>query len=352
MQRTIFVLVLVLTVVFFSEVRSEANSGTGGIPAVLEQLAAIQRRLDVIEQNQKRADEQLSQVNGEVAFVKTDLRAHRLGSVDAALDVSMTWCFKAEGKGKIEPKTLLRGIFSAQGTGGIDAYGNGLTGQMRLGTQGRVDTGWEAAAGMEASICVSGAVAKALLQGGNPVPLNAALMAAAAGPTPEQQDLLARALVAQTETRDRLVDALDRYGVDGTRLPEAIERGQNMDMDLNNPLTLLTEVSDNIRDRVADLPLPGALRNKLKDGPGIVEAISDQLSDPQGIFCDLANNDSLGDKLRARMDQACAADGERIKDSIDQVKLVVNRIRAKLPKGRDPLIDALGFNDWKIGVDD
>lgn len=272
---------------------SEDNRGTGGIPRVLQEIAALDGKLEGLD--------------GKLDFITTivqdtnttqkDIEAH---TANRPFDISAAICFEATTKLEIGGNSETKGTFKADGAGGADVYGNGITGDITLGSKGGLDVGKNAEVDFpKLVICVEGGVEK------NTGGLGEA-----------RQKLIDKLSASQQTIREKVTDSINAVDVSGEKLERLLTLIDTSDVDLTDPAKLVGEGAFRtfLTNVISAMPLNTATQSRLQGQAKILESIGNKLK-----ICD--NLDTFPAAIKTTLSPICAnTDGTSLQETIVSIK--------------------------------
>jgi len=278
----------------------QASPTNQGIPQVLTQLAVTQAKVDAL-----------------AAAFQTFLQQNPT----SPFDVDVTWCAEVGAETAIKPKGFPEfHPISIRGEGGVNVYGNGLTGSVQFGAKARLE--FETAAKIapiKLRVWVKGPVSKALDQA-----VTAQLVAAS--------NEIAQGLPT---LRNRVPDLLDHFQTNGSRLHLLQDQSRALELDPTNPWELFGSLRQKTTDLIGNMPFSRGQRDSLTRAMSFFDAGS--LADKLNVCQNLA---SLPKGVQDALGLICnaAAQATQLKNTITttgtvvtNIESVVNGISSKLP---------------------
>lgn len=338
---TRLVLLCGLTAMLLAGVVEQANSqgrGTGGIPAVQNQLNALLARLNEVEMqlNQRidgvemrltnRLGDLATQVGDSAAAIRADIRGTHL--VDP-FDVAVNICATLGGGAGVEGSLGGQVALALEGEGGADVFGNG--GTVKINPEGSLGVAGNLGAnvGLELTACINGIFAR---QRGMPQEDPTATVA-------ENQKAFVEALLATGQGyRDGAQGVAEGIGLAVNSLMDALQEMQQVDLG-KRPTALFNGGFGPVSSLANSLPAAGL---------GITQASVDMIDIVPTSVAELRNVCSEPfPGLNAVVDGVCAAPstlGDTIvsmANTVDDIEGTVSIIDDTVDTIKD-IVDDLG----------
>jgi hypothetical protein len=295
--------------------QAKANSGKGGIPAVLAELAEMRGELDVLRMTQLQ-----------MVTEQGSIRASQLKTIsqtaDELFDVEAEWCFEAEAGAELALENFTKSFFGGKGQGGAEIHGTGVQGELRL-IRGKqvVSKPYGNIAVGKLVVCVKGPLIKRLLPESSVMSIASSELVASKALTEEQQEVILDGLESSMEQlRDVVLpDVVSRFNVNGNSIVGVHGLVKELSFDPNDPLGQLEKVIDIIKI----MPLNSETRNFLVDKIDVLKNLS--LSSMR--ICKL-------DPRPAFLNNICTqTEGEDLADALNNVNTIVQEIKSSLNIG-------------------
>ena len=290
--------------------QAKANSGKGGIPEVLRQLAVLDGKLEGI-------DGELEVINAIVQDTNITQRDIEEHTANRPFDVSAAWCFEATPKMEIGIGEETKGTFEADGSGGAEIHGTGVKGAVKLGSKGGLDFSFGAEVDApKLVICVEGAVSK---NTGNLGEI--------------RRNIISTVDASQQRIRERLPDLIETVDVSGENLEAVLTLLETTDLDLSNPADLVGEgvFRSFLANAIAAMPLNTQTRGRLQELAAILENIGTKLQ-----VCDEENLDSLPDAIKDTLMPICSdLEGKDLKTALSTGMETVETIEGAITCRQD-----------------